>query len=187
MSECPCCHRMYVVQDQGHWMCFFCDISNKTSWKCRQCHNKSNQTYLLTKSNKFLDYADEIVPGIFLGEEAAGNVSLDDLRKFNITHILSVGNFPQVHKELKYLQIPIKDNESELLLPHIRKCIEFINECTSSILIHCRAGVSRSPSIVIAWLIIQRNMTYEQAFNKVESKRPCISPNIGFVSQLKTL
>ena len=46
-------------------------------------------------------------------------------------------------------------------------------------------GVSRSASIVIAYLIRNHHMTYNEAFKFVKSKRACVKPNSGFVKCLR--
>jgi protein-tyrosine phosphatase len=46
-------------------------------------------------------------------------------------------------------------------------------------------GKSRSSSVVIAYVMLKKKINYEEAFNFVKSKRDCISPNSGFVAQLK--
>lgn len=53
-----------------------------------------------------------------------------------------------------------------------------------NVLVHCQQGVSRSASIVIAYLIRYRNMSYEAASSLVRHKRACIKPNSGFVTAL---
>ncbi|CAD8106504.1 unnamed protein product [Paramecium primaurelia] len=54
-----------------------------------------------------------------------------------------------------------------------------------SVLVHCAAGVSRSASIVIAYLMRNKGWTYSEAFSYVKSKRFVICPNSGFQRQLK--
>lgn len=49
---------------------------------------------------------------------------------------------------------------------------------------HCQAGVSRSPTIVIAYLMRQFGISTNEAFNKVREMRPIVAPNIVFMSQL---
>ena len=46
-------------------------------------------------------------------------------------------------------------------------------------LVHCHAGVSRSATIVMAYLIATNDWTVEQAFNFLKSKREIIGPNDG--------
>jgi protein-tyrosine phosphatase len=52
------------------------------------------------------------------------------------------------------------------------------------VLFHCAAGVSRSASFVIAYLMKDQGISYQEAFNFVKSKRSIIRPNSGFVQQL---
>ena len=49
------------------------------------------------------------------------------------------------------------------------------------ILIHCMAGQSRSASCLIAYLMQKRNMKFGQALAYVQSKRPSVMPNHGFI------
>lgn len=70
---------------------------------------------------------------------------------------------------------------------HFDECIEFIEESlkkNENILVHCAAGVSRSASIVIAYIMKTKKLKFEEAFNLVKSKRSIICPNRGFRSQL---
>lgn len=52
------------------------------------------------------------------------------------------------------------------------------------VLVHCYAGVSRSVSVVIAYLIWKYNMSYNDALNYIRSSRPIANPNPGFAIQL---
>ena len=53
------------------------------------------------------------------------------------------------------------------------------------ILVHCAAGVSRSASFVIAYLMKSRGLSFWEAHNLVKSKRSIVRPNSGFVRQLQ--
>jgi protein-tyrosine phosphatase len=48
------------------------------------------------------------------------------------------------------------------------------------VLVHCAAGVSRSASTVIAFLMKSRGWTFTDSFNYVKKKRYVICPNYGF-------
>ena len=52
-------------------------------------------------------------------------------------------------------------------------------------MVYCRAGMSRSASLCIAYFMRHHNMTMDEAFQFVKEKRPIIHPNPGFVRQLK--
>ena len=91
---------------------------------------------------------------------------------------------------ITYKFIPCLDVPETNLLPIIKESNNFIEDCFSNkgkILIHCNAGVSRSSSIVIAYLMKREHLNYKTAYNYVKLKRNCIAPNNGFIEQLKKL
>ena len=110
--------------------------------------------------------------------------------KKNISCILVCGNelecvFPN---KFKYFKIDLNDYIESSILPYIDKCIQFINENKSEkIFVHCNAGVSRSPSIIIAYLIKSFNYTFNEAYNFVKNKRSIIKPNDKFMKELQNL
>lgn len=52
-------------------------------------------------------------------------------------------------------------------------------------MIHCNQGISRSVSLVIAYLIYKKKLNYDEAFKIVQDKRSISSPNLGFSIQLQ--
>lgn len=52
------------------------------------------------------------------------------------------------------------------------------------VLVHCFAGVSRSSTCVIAYLMQEKDMSFEEAFSYASKRRPVIFPNMGFQRQL---
>lgn len=54
-----------------------------------------------------------------------------------------------------------------------------------NVLVHCAAGVSRSASLVIAYMMKVKGMSFTESHNYVKSKRGVIQPNEGFIEQLK--
>ena len=50
---------------------------------------------------------------------------------------------------------------------------------------HCYAGVSRSSSFVIGYLIGKYQLSFDQAKERVKKRRPCIHPGDGFIHHLK--
>ena len=52
------------------------------------------------------------------------------------------------------------------------------------VLVHCQAGISRSPTIVIAYLMKTKNLNQIEAYSEVHKIRPIIDPNMSFRCQL---
>ena len=51
-----------------------------------------------------------------------------------------------------------------------------------TMLVHCGAGVSRSATVVIAYLMVKEQIGVEEAMAKVKAKRKCVDPNSGFLA-----
>ncbi|KAF9181986.1 tyrosine/serine/threonine protein phosphatase pps1 [Haplosporangium sp. Z 767] len=81
------------------------------------------------------------------------------------------------------------DNGVDSLWRHIENCVEFVDEArkaNSKILIHCRVGVSRSATIVIAYLMAHYNLSLVDAYLMVRARRlsVIIQPNLLFMYEL---
>lgn len=52
------------------------------------------------------------------------------------------------------------------------------------VLVHCLAGISRSVTVTVAYLMSQQGMTLDEAYDFVKKAKPNISPNFNFMGQL---
>lgn len=136
--------------------------------------------------------ASEIIPNLYIGDYIAGdNVYYLTINQFNVVvRCLPSPSCHLLYNGIDYYHIPIEDNKSENILKHLPHIIRYIDQKLNQgkkILVHCWAGKSRSPAIVIAYLMYRFNLSYEDAFMMVKKKRRIVKPNSGFIEQLNTL
>ena len=101
-------------------------------------------------------------------------------------YMISREDFP----DIAWHRFVIDDDEDEKISDYFFTVYKIISQALSenkNVIVHCAAGMSRSPSLVIAYLMIENRWCYEEAFNFVKQRRPIVEPNIGFVKQLKAL
>ena len=89
----------------------------------------------------------------------------------------------------EYFNVRVYDDEKTDLLKHWDNTFKYISRAKmegSKVLVHCKMGISRSASVVIAYAMKANNWDFDQALRHVKEKRSCIKPNRSFVSQLET-
>jgi protein-tyrosine phosphatase len=82
----------------------------------------------------------------------------------------------------------INDMPQENISLLFDEAVDFIKngiDSEEAVLVHCNAGVSRSPSFVIAYFMKELSMSFDDALSYVQGKRSIVFPNQGFVRQLK--
>lgn len=128
--------------------------------------------------------------GVYVGSiQAAEN--LRELQKNSIRAVLCVAanvKISYTSKEIDaYKVIPAEDTESYDLAKFFEESIAFIDENRekTNVLIHCFAGVSRSGAVIIAYLMKNKGIGFQDAWNFARSRRNVITPNEGFKTQLK--
>eukprot|EP00906_Rhabdomonas_costata_P015161 RCo021791 len=139
-----------------------------------------------------------IVNGIWLGSFEATRP--ETLRSLGITSVLCCAlelSYQERSRweQLQRANISVKHltwNDSLLQkiwpTPELDEALAWVDQVLASgqqLLINCRMGVSRSCSMVIAYLIHRLGHTYDSALALIRQKRPFVSPNIGFAHQLR--
>ncbi|XP_006984823.2 dual specificity protein phosphatase 13B isoform X4 [Peromyscus maniculatus bairdii] len=158
----------------------------------------SLQRLLWVRRTATMTHINEVWPNLFLGDAYAAR-DKSRLIQLGITHVVNVaaGKF-QVDTgakfyrgtPLEYYGIEADDNPffdlSVYFLPVARYIREALNSPRSRVLVHCAMGVSRSATVVLAFLMICENMTLVDAIQTVQTHRD-ICPNSGFLRQLQVL
>eukprot|EP00929_Paragymnodinium_shiwhaense_P112360 TRINITY_DN8061_c0_g1_i1.p1 TRINITY_DN8061_c0_g1~~TRINITY_DN8061_c0_g1_i1.p1 ORF type:complete len:418 (+),score=111.14 TRINITY_DN8061_c0_g1_i1:91-1344(+) len=134
---------------------------------------------------------NQIDEGLYLGSAAAGE-DRDALLKRGITHILVCHPSLQKHhvQHFKYSRLPVQDGPAENLLELLPEALEFMlssRRNRGAVFIYCMKGISRSASAAIALLMLERQLSFDDAWRFCEKRRPIVYPNVGFQQQLRHL
>ena len=176
LEKCSLCGKDGAyIKEEGIYICNDCFVIQK-----QEIFNLYMNKTTLSPSY------DQITEKLFLGnEDTARDKAI--LNKLNISNILicAEGCEPFFKDEYKYKILYIDDAIDENILSWLQEAFEFIDSSEKNIYIHCVMGISRSPSIVIAYLMYKNKMSYEEAYDFVKNKRNVINPNSGFQEQLK--
>ncbi|EJD01747.1 phosphatases II, partial [Fomitiporia mediterranea MF3/22] len=138
--------------------------------------------------------------------------SLHEYPELGITHILSVcPEYPEAEEARKgatisaiasrpsaqhptHRCISIEDSEFEDILTHLPAAVAFIRDALEprqtipgddDVLVHCVMGISRSTTVVCAYLMATRQLSFPAALMFIRKRRPRVHPNYGFRRQLQ--
>lgn len=137
----------------------------------------------------------EIIDGLYISNwDFASDAR--QLKAFNITAIVNcaasrsrLDTLPyQVNADTDYLGLPIVDVPSFDIAQFFDAATDFIQEhrmANRSVLVHCEVGMSRSVTIVAAYLVRYHMMDPAAALRLIKDRRPLALPNVGFIEQLQ--
>lgn len=153
--------------------------------------------------------ASEVIEGKLWVGNFANAFDPSYLESCNFTHVLNVsgwgglccqrqwekkhgkGKAAPVWKIVKVRDMPTVD-----ITAVFPECFEFLDAAFfagqeegfdskgSKVLLHCQAGVSRSATIAIAYLMHRHGLSLDAAYQRVLEARSIIKPNRGFLMQL---
>jgi hypothetical protein len=141
------------------------------------------------KSKLINESASEIIQG-FLWLGSADDLNYTFLKTNKITHILNITTdipFP-IEGIFTVKRIPILDNSTADIQQYFKETHDFIDsvhKINGRILVHCFAGISRSATIVISYLMKTKLISTEKSIALVKNIRSTINPNFGFYCALK--
>ncbi|XP_013869131.1 dual specificity protein phosphatase 13 isoform A [Austrofundulus limnaeus] len=144
-----------------------------------------------------LTAVDEVWPNLYLGNVAVAQ-NRKTLHKLGITHVLnaahskqgSIGDQSFYGDTCVYFGIAAEDSDHFDLSQHFKSAADFIQTALKSqdgkVLVHCIMGVSRSATLVLAYLMMRKHLSLKDALRHVVQKR-AIFPNRNFLSLLLKL
>lgn len=136
-----------------------------------------------------------VAPGLYVGDEEAA-ASLPALLDAGITHVLNCTH-REVTKPLagepgapRTCMLGLHDSSFDLprMPAALAAGVAFIAEALNSggaVLVHCHRGISRSPTLAIAYLMQSRRQTLDTVFEQMRERRPVIDPNLSYMIALQ--
>ena len=131
----------------------------------------------------------KITEGVYIGDIASA-YNKKEMQDKKITHIITavLGLDAQFPEDFIYMNVPVRDVESEDMLQYLGGTTKFIEEAVNSggkVLVHCIYGVSRSATIVAAWIMHQEGNAVEETIHMLKEHRECVEPRPAFRDQLE--
>lgn len=154
---------------------------------CQKCYEMQRDEFLEMEKNRteFYPSFNQITEKVYLGNnDAQRDKKL--LKDNGITHILMCGNYlyPFHPEDFTYKLFNLDNCVNQQIEEVLEEAFSFI-EKSEKVYVHCHAGVSRSATIVIAYIMWKNNLPYMEARQFVKERRKDIFPNAGFVKQLE--
>ncbi|KAK4761731.1 hypothetical protein SAY87_029615 [Trapa incisa] len=131
----------------------------------------------------------KVAEHIYLGGDSVAK-DRDILKQNGITHVLNCVGFvcPEYFKaDFIYMTLWLQDSPTEditSILYDVFDYFEDVREKHGRAFVHCCQGVSRSTSLVIAYLMWREGQSFDDAFQYVKAARGIADPNMGFACQL---
>lgn len=150
----------------------------------QQHQNQLNEDYKLLLTPMFAAMT-RITDNLFL--TGVGGMTRDNFQRNHIDFVVNITLDAPFYENVESMRLPLEDDSSANILSHLDTACDKIHEQVSRnkhVLVHCVAGVSRSATVVIAYLMKYKHIDLRTAFNYCYNLRPVIRPNNGFMMQL---
>lgn len=140
-----------------------------------QLHTPSGEVNQITSNIWLCDSDSAILPSVIEALNIGARINL--CKDIN-------SRYHQCH----FLEIEVEDSSKANIYQFFDIVYEFLVACEEAklnVLVNCRAGISRSPTILIAYLMRRFNLSFDDAIQYVILCRPIVKPNDGFITQLQ--
>ncbi|XP_056636996.1 dual specificity protein phosphatase 22 [Diorhabda sublineata] len=131
---------------------------------------------------------NKVLPGLYVGNYRDSKDAAQ-LAKYNITHILAIHDTARrIHSDKHYLCVMASDSPDQNLTQYFSLCNDFIHAARirdGNVLIHCLAGMSRSVTVAVAYIMTVTTLNWKEALKVVRAGRAVANPNLGFQKQLE--
>ena len=141
------------------------------------------------------NHIDRVISNLYIGNVYTA-LNINILTQNNINAVMNCSkDIPFIEDDSikRTFRLSIEDDERtesmKIMSANIDCCVDFVRECilnNLNVFVHCRAGVQRSASVVIAYLMKYRGLKLIEATHYLKTIRPCIfEPNAHFIKPLE--
>ncbi|KAK3267297.1 hypothetical protein CYMTET_24135 [Cymbomonas tetramitiformis] len=134
------------------------------------------------------DSINELLPGKLFLTNFRGSENREALLELGVTNIVRVNQADgcEEFSDFRYLCIDVEDLEdaAENLSKSFGEANDFILNAKGGVVVHCAAGISRSTTVVLAYLMKLHKMPLIDAFRLCYKARRVVWPNDGFMRAL---
>ncbi|XP_049858767.1 dual specificity protein phosphatase 12-like [Schistocerca gregaria] len=131
---------------------------------------------------------NKVLPGLYVGNYRDSKDAAQ-LERFQITHIVAIHDAARkLHSDKHYLCVMASDTPDQNLTQYFSLCNDFIHAARlrgGNVLIHCLAGMSRSVTVAVAYIMSVTSLSWKEALKVVRVGRAVANPNFGFQHQLQ--
>ncbi|XP_063589537.1 serine/arginine repetitive matrix protein 2-like isoform X2 [Penaeus indicus] len=133
---------------------------------------------------------NKVLPGLYVGN-FRDSKDPEQLKAHHITHILSIHDNARklpCNSDKEYLCILASDSPGQNLTQYFPACNDFIHTARlkgGSVLIHCLAGMSRSVTVAVVYVMCVTSLSWRDSLKAVRGARNVANPNVGFLKQLQ--
>jgi hypothetical protein len=131
----------------------------------------------------------QVTEFLYIGGAAAAK-DRDNLTQVGITHIINcAANIAPAFypDDFQYYNIKLRDHSGQDIARYFYNVFDFIERARrrgGKVFVHCVKGISRSPTMAIAYLMWYKRISMLKALELVRLARPAVDPNTGFIFQL---
>jgi len=129
----------------------------------------------------------EVLPFLFVGGAVCSETQYNELKSKGVKRIVNVSNVQREPHGFDCTFIYADDDQVEQLSRIFEQVANLIEEAEKSgegVFVHCQRGLSRSPTLVMAYLMMKKGHDLRTAYEYVKGKRASIGPRSNFMAQL---
>eukprot|EP00435_Cladocopium_sp_Y103_P030002 s858_g7.t1 len=151
-------------------------------------------------------HSSEILPWLYLGGKRNLENDKELTRRTQISHVLNLAQEVNLKEEIRelltdyqaqrglefvYKKVGLGDTPDEDILKDMDSILDFLHEARQNsqhrVLVNCVQGISRSPAVVLAYLMKFEKMSLRDAYHFLRHRRSIADPRKEFLHQLGKL